>query len=75
MTELQRLAAVEAVRDNQYTQAVEATQRALLAEVERDRLKAALQEVYDAFRAAGLDNSYTYADGLASDALSREGEK
>lgn len=40
-----RLATVEAERDNQYTQAVEATQRALLAEAERDRLKAALVNV------------------------------
>ncbi len=50
-----RLAAVEAERDNQYTQAVEATQRALLAEAERDRLKAALQDVTTGMDRAGGD--------------------
>ena len=50
-----RLAAVEAERDNQYTQAVEATQRALLAEAERDRLNAALRQAAQDLETVGND--------------------
>jgi hypothetical protein len=36
---------------------------------EVDTLRTALEEVYDAFRSAGLGASYTYADELARAAL------
>lgn len=66
--------ASEPVYPVDYVNALHRQVATLLAErtavtAERDRLREALEAVYEAFRDTGLDNSWTVADELAQAAL------